>query len=95
MELHTGGNDYNNLNLVLTLETFQDKNGTLQVLKDDDSKQITTECTGICSTGSSTKSVIKATCQELETGPDWVGEGEEILTSEKVNTTYEKHCVGE
>ena len=95
MELHTGGNDYNNLNLVLTLETFQDKNGTLQVLEDADSKQITTECTGICSTGSLTKSVIKATCQELETGPDWVDEGEEILTTEIVNTTYEKHCVGE
>ena len=92
MELHTGGNDYNNLNLVLTLETFQDKNGTLQVLKDDDSKQITTECTGICSTGSSTQSVIKATCQELESGPEWVGEGEKILTEEKVNTTWKDEC---
>ena len=89
MELHTEGN---NLNLVLTLETVQDKNGTLQVLKDEDSKRITTECTGICSTGSSTKSVIKATCQELESGPEWVNEKEKTLTPEMVNTTWKDEC---
>ena len=79
----------------LTFETFQAENGTEVVLGDDDNKLIETVCTGTCATGSSTQSVIKATCKELESGPEWVDKEEEILTTEIVNTTYEKHCVGE
>ena len=56
---------------------------------------IDTICTGVCATGGSTESVIKATCKELESGPEWVNDKEEILTEEKVNTTYEEQCVGE
>ena len=92
MELHTEGNNYNNLNLVLTLETFQDKNGTLQVLKDEDSKLITTECTGICSNGSLTQSVIKAICKERESGPEWVDDKEQTLTPETVISTWKDEC---
>ena len=76
----------------MTLETFQDKNGTLQVLKDQDRKLITTECTGICSNGSSTQSVIKAICKERESGPEWVNEKEKTLTPEMVNTTWKDEC---
>ena len=83
------------LNLVLIFETFQAENGTDIVLQDADDKLIETVCTGTCATGSTSQSVINATCKELETGPEWVDKDEQILTDKIVNTTYEKHCVGE
>ena len=51
-----------------------------------------TICTGVCATGSSTESVIKATCKELESGPEWVKEDEKILTEEEVNTMWKREC---
>ena len=74
---------------------FQDKNGTVQVLEDEDNKLISTVCTGTCKTGNTAQNVIDATCKKLESGPEWVDKDEKILTEKAINTTYEKHCVGE
>ena len=80
---------------MLNFETFQAKNGSVQVLGDADDKLISTVCTGTCATGNTAQSVIDATCKELESGPEWVDKDEKILTEKAINTTYEKHCVGE
>merc|ERR1719500_589981 len=45
--------------------TLKDKNGTVQVLGDEDNKLISTVCTGTCATGNTAQSVIDATCKEL------------------------------
>ena len=83
------------INFSLTFETFQAENGTEVVLGEEDNKLIKTVCTGVCANGTSTQSVINATCEELESGPEWVDKDKEILTIDRVNKTYEKHCVGE
>ena len=75
-----------------TFGTFQAENGTEVVLGDDDNKLIETVCTGTCATGSSTQSVITATCKELESGPEWVDKDEEILTTDTVDTTWKEEC---
>ena len=80
------------LNLVLIFETFQAENGTDIVLQDADNKLIDTICTGTCATGSTSQSVINATCKELETGPEWVDKDEQILTEETVNTMWKDEC---
>ena len=71
---------------------FQDKNGTVQVLEDEDNKLISTVCKGICATGSTAQSVIDATCKELESGPEWVDKDEKILTEETVDTMWKEEC---
>ena len=81
--------------MILTSKLFQYKNGTEAILGAEDNKLVDTVCTGICATGGSTESVIEATCKELESGPEWVDEKEEVLTATMVNTTYEEQCVGE
>ena len=78
--------------LSFTFEIFQAENGTEVVLGDDDHKLIETVCTGTCATGSSTQSVINATCKELESGPEWVDKDEEILTKDTVDTTWKEEC---
>ena len=80
------------MNLVLTFETFQAENGTDIVLQDADDKLIETVCTGTCATGSTSQSVINATCKEKETGPEWVDKDEQILTEETVNTMWKEEC---
>ena len=76
----------------MTFETFQAENGTDIVLQDADNKLIETVCTGTCATGSTSQSVINATCKELETGPEWVDKDEQILTEETVNTMWKDEC---
>ena len=76
----------------MTFDTFQYENGTATTLAEGDNKLVDTICTGVCATGSSTESVIKATCKELESGPEWVKEDEQILTEKEVNTTYKREC---
>ena len=95
MELHTEGINDSNLGYILSFDTFQYENGTATTLGEGDNKLVDTICTGVCATGSSTESVINATCKELESGPEWVNDKEEILTETMVNTTYQEQCVGE
>ena len=78
--------------MILTSKLFQYKNGTEAILRAEDKKLVDTVCTGICATGGSTESVIEATCKELESGPEWVDEKEEVLTATMVNTTWEEQC---
>ena len=92
MELHTEGINDSNLGYILSFDTFQYENGTATTLGEGDNKLVDTICTGVCATGSSTESVINATCKELESGPEWVNDKEEILTETMVNTTWEEEC---
>ena len=80
------------INFSMTSETFQAENGTEVVLEEDDNKLIETVCTGVCANGTSTQSVINATCEELESGPEWVDKDKEILTTETVDTTWTEEC---
>ena len=84
--------DNSDLDLVLNFVNFKDKNGTVQVLEDEDNKLISTVCKGICATGNTAQSVIDATCKELESGPEWVDKDEKILTEETVDTTWKEEC---
>ena len=70
----------------------QDKNGTVTQVVKSDNNRIDTVCTGICSTGRSTETVITGECKIVNEKPEWVDEDEKILTEEKVNTTYEREC---